>query len=103
MPHIRHCIDILRQELMCTFSLDVHTFTWVEHYSTPMADFMLQRQCRRWDDIVRWKESHQMSDEDNERVDRLQKPHGVFENALPGGAADLLDQTAEWLKHSHVA
>ncbi|EME87111.1 uncharacterized protein MYCFIDRAFT_29729, partial [Pseudocercospora fijiensis CIRAD86] len=58
LPHIRHRIDILRRELMCTFSLDVHTLVWVEHYSTPMADFMLQRQCRRWDDIVRWKESH---------------------------------------------
>ncbi|TID24973.1 hypothetical protein E6O75_ATG04178 [Venturia nashicola] len=81
--HQSHCLDVLRQELMCTGSLNLFRYQWQESQHNPWPDFNVERQCRRWEDIVDWKKSHQMSDEDMRSMSHMSRPDGDYLWPLP--------------------
>lgn len=54
MPLIRysdHCIDYIREFIMCAGDLSVHTYYWVEGKEIPWPDFAVERKCRTWESI----------------------------------------------------
>lgn len=51
---IDHCIDILRQFIMCSGDTGLITYTWEEGRNVPMPDFSTTKTCRNFDDIVTW-------------------------------------------------
>jgi hypothetical protein len=56
LPHVRHCLDLLRQTLMC------HADTTVETRDTQLkgvTGFGSPRRCRDWNDLVRQTEEWQ--------------------------------------------
>ncbi|KAJ5885559.1 hypothetical protein N7495_010069 [Penicillium taxi] len=55
--HVDHCIDILRQNLMCTGDVGIVTHNWVEEYGI-YPDFSTQHKCRKFEKIVSWAEEH---------------------------------------------
>lgn len=56
-----HCMDIIRQQLMCTVDLGVLGQIWL-YPQSPRAfvDFNTNHKCRNFDDVRRWAEEHQL-------------------------------------------
>jgi len=54
LEHVDHCIDVIRQVLMCHGDLSLHTYDWIDDYRWPWANFTVQHQCRDWDSIMDW-------------------------------------------------
>ena len=76
--HLSHCIDILRQNLVCHADVEVHTYNWVETQRYPFPDFNIRRQCRDHGAVVEWLR------EEGSHVERevllgIKKPVGVVE------------------------
>ena len=60
--HVSHCLDSLRQIIMCRADTELVTFEYVseERFPNPRPNpnFLVERKCRNWDDIVEWVEGH---------------------------------------------
>lgn len=52
--HVEHCLDLLRQVLMCHGDVALHTYQWRDDVRVPWPTFATTHQCRRWDRIVDW-------------------------------------------------
>ncbi|KAF2114793.1 hypothetical protein BDV96DRAFT_660120 [Lophiotrema nucula] len=64
--HVTHCLDILRQQLMCTVDVGVLGQVWYQPPSKPpqaFVDFNTVHKCRNFDAIRDWAEKHQLPDE----------------------------------------
>lgn len=46
-----HCIDYLREFIMCVGDASIHTYYWVEGRDFPWPDFEVERKCRRWQSL----------------------------------------------------
>lgn len=49
-----HCIEAIRQSLMCNSGTGLVMFHWVNNVSTPYPDFNTWHQCRNADLILEW-------------------------------------------------
>ena len=65
--HTSHCLDILRQQLMCTTDIGVLGQVWWDSSSPgepiqphAFTDFNTQHKCRNFDAIRQWAEEHQL-------------------------------------------
>ncbi|KAF8868254.1 hypothetical protein CPB84DRAFT_1740886 [Gymnopilus junonius] len=56
--HLEHCIDNLRQVLMCTADANMITFEWVRGFSTAYPDFNTRHQCRNFEKLIDWQNSN---------------------------------------------
>ena len=54
-----HCIDILRQVIMCNGDTSLLTFHWVKDNPFPYPDFNTWHQCRNAEQILDWALEHQ--------------------------------------------
>jgi hypothetical protein len=57
-----HCIDIIRQALMCNADVGIFTYVWVDGYPKPFPDFNVQHKCRSFDVVLDWAKTNQVSD-----------------------------------------
>ena len=53
-----HCIEMLRQFVMCHADVGIVTSHWVEGRSRPYPDFSTAHRCRNFDVIHEWTEAH---------------------------------------------
>ncbi|KAK2011708.1 hypothetical protein LZ32DRAFT_517238, partial [Colletotrichum eremochloae] len=58
LEHVDHCIDMIRQVLMCHGDLSVQTYTWIDDYRWPWPNFDIDHTCRKWDLVMNWAEYH---------------------------------------------
>ncbi|KAK0724427.1 hypothetical protein B0H67DRAFT_470751, partial [Lasiosphaeris hirsuta] len=56
--HIDHCIDFLRQFLMCASDVTPVTSNWVLTHHSPHPDFNTMHKCRNFDALLGWVEEH---------------------------------------------
>ncbi len=65
MVHIAHCLDILRQRLMCSTDIGVFGSNWVQNgtHLRPFVDFNTKHVCRNFDPIRAWAEERQIPEE----------------------------------------
>ena len=59
--HMRHCIDLLRQALMCNADT---TFEIVDEKVNGVHGFRTERQCKDWDQLSEWTEMQQSLESD---------------------------------------
>ncbi|KAM3497879.1 hypothetical protein MY10362_008783 [Beauveria mimosiformis] len=59
--HFDHCIDLLRQTLMCHGDISMHPFEWIDGYRFPWPTERTEHQCRNWDKLVAWSKEHSIS------------------------------------------
>lgn len=52
--HVEHCLDLLRQVLMCHGDVALHTYQWLDDRPAPWPTFQTTHQCRKWERIVEW-------------------------------------------------
>ncbi|KAL2062411.1 hypothetical protein VTL71DRAFT_6677 [Oculimacula yallundae] len=72
-----HCIDYLRQLIMCTGDVGIHTYFWMKGRDLPFPDFRVERKCRAWSSI----EAFAIQAHGN--ITLPKKPQGVFEHEHP--------------------
>ena len=75
-----HCVDILRQVVMCTADVTLITGVWVEGYPRLSADFNTQHKCRDYEALIEWNREQANRPES---YAHLRKPDGVKQMAEP--------------------
>lgn len=88
--HATHCLDMLRQVLMCSPDVGVLGQVWwqPEGNPNPMAfvDFNTKHRCRDYEGVRRWAEEHQMppeKDVDMARFYEQPRPGDTVYSAIP--------------------
>jgi hypothetical protein len=80
--HVTHCMDILRQQLMCVTDIGVLGQVWYqpegEASPTPFVDFNTKHRCRDYEAIRKWAEEHQLPPETEVDMNRF------YEQPKPG-------------------
>ncbi|KAG1891070.1 hypothetical protein F4604DRAFT_1704100 [Suillus subluteus] len=52
--HLDHCVEILRQIIMCRSDVTIVTYDWVEGLDDPYPNFNVPHQCRDLEKILDW-------------------------------------------------
>lgn len=55
--HIDHCIEIIRQQLMCSAEMVPVLTEEIEGHEFPRSDFSTWQVCRNFDDLYTWTKS----------------------------------------------
>jgi Mycotoxin biosynthesis protein UstYa len=55
--HYEHCVDVIRNRLMCTADSQLVTFRWVEGVSGPYPYFNTKHTCNNYEALLEWDQS----------------------------------------------
>ncbi|KAI1772536.1 hypothetical protein F4818DRAFT_444360 [Hypoxylon cercidicola] len=58
--HFDHCVEMLRQFIMCHADVGVVTAHWIEQRDRPWPDFNTKQTCRDFDAVLKWTTEHQL-------------------------------------------
>jgi len=58
--HLDHCIEMIRQNLMCVADVGVISYDWISGWEVPFPDFNTYHKCRNFDAILDWTTSHRV-------------------------------------------
>lgn len=53
-----HCIEMLRQVLMCNADVGLITFDWVAGFDVPFPNFSTPHKCRDFEKVYQWYEEN---------------------------------------------
>jgi hypothetical protein len=53
-----HCVEMLRQNIMCNADVKMITWDWVEEHRDPYPNFNTRHQCRDYEKILDWAVKH---------------------------------------------
>ncbi|KHN94754.1 uncharacterized protein MAM_07350 [Metarhizium album ARSEF 1941] len=74
-PHITHCLDVIRQVLMCNVDTGVLGQVWANSESPfPFPDFNTNHKCKNYGDVREWAMNLQRPPNDEIPADYLAKP-----------------------------
>ncbi|KAI0154991.1 hypothetical protein GGR57DRAFT_102205 [Xylariaceae sp. FL1272] len=54
MEHVYHCIDDVRQALMCNPDISIYTHVWIPGYRKPWPNFDVEHECINWEVLNGW-------------------------------------------------
>lgn len=74
--HLRHCTDIVVQNLMCNADATMYTYVWMESQKTPYPDFYVNKKCRDFEALKKWRDENGL---DINRTSLIRKPEGAHE------------------------
>jgi len=80
--HFNLCLDILRQNIMCTADVEMLTYNWRETQHNPFPDMGANKLCRDFDALVRWQEEVELKDEPT-WWDKLVQPADAVKLPMP--------------------
>ena len=80
--HLRHCTDMLVQNLICHADADLITYNWMDTQEHAYPDFSVVKQCRDFEALVRWRDEHRVDREKYLSV--VRKPEGREEREREG-------------------
>ncbi|RDL29901.1 uncharacterized protein BP5553_10528 [Venustampulla echinocandica] len=52
--HLDHCLEDLRQSVMCNADFSVITYDWLPNYRRPWANFKVDGECVNWEKLDAW-------------------------------------------------
>ncbi|XMA20260.1 hypothetical protein WAI453_013051 [Rhynchosporium graminicola] len=52
--HVNHCIEMLRQVIMCKADTAMMTYEWLPDFPGPWPNFGIQHECVNWEKIDHW-------------------------------------------------
>ncbi|KAI1128411.1 hypothetical protein F5Y10DRAFT_292062 [Nemania abortiva] len=84
--HIDHCLDGLRQYVMCNADVVLLTYDWIPNYSRPWPNFGIRHECASWDAIDEWARKHSFDGFDDNLI-----KHPDFHPEMPS-PFDYLDK-----------
>ncbi|KAG0697867.1 hypothetical protein DFH29DRAFT_129551 [Suillus ampliporus] len=56
--HLDHCIEMIRQNIMCNAEVTMITWDWVAGHKDPYPNFNTRHQCRNFEKILDWTDKH---------------------------------------------
>jgi len=68
LDHIDHCIDDIRQTLMCHADLTVVTYDWIPNYRKPWPNFAVEHECVNWERLAEWAREHSFDGDDQKSL-----------------------------------
>ena len=77
--HLRHCTDIILQSLMCHADASMTTMTWLQTQERPFPDFSINKKCRDFGALVRWRDENAL---DVKRVGQVKRPEGFYQTKI---------------------
>ncbi|KAF4627068.1 hypothetical protein G7Y89_g11085 [Cudoniella acicularis] len=84
--HIEHCLDSIRQFLMCKADISIVTYDWLDNHRRPFPNFNVQHECRSFEAIDAWAGERRLNIFDNSSL-----VHPEFGLSYP------LDSKGEWM------
>ena len=72
LSHADHCVDTIRQSLMCNADVSIINYQWSETRKMTLPNARVLHTCRRWDKIMAWTKQHLAVD-----FDRHEKAEGA--------------------------
>lgn len=61
LGHLEHCLEALRESVMCHADLSIVTMRWGSHQAVPLANWGNPHVCKNWDAVVNWAKEHHVS------------------------------------------
>ncbi|KAH7919152.1 hypothetical protein BV22DRAFT_1041177 [Leucogyrophana mollusca] len=58
--HVDHCIEMIRQNIMCRGDVTMITYDWVKGSKDPFPNFNVRHQCRNFDKVLDWVDAHRV-------------------------------------------
>jgi hypothetical protein len=58
--HDHHCVDLVRQALMCNADISPIQWEMNERFGVALPSAKTAHTCRKWDNIMRWAEQHKI-------------------------------------------
>lgn len=52
--HLDHCLEDLRQTVMCQADFSIITYDWLPNYRRPWANFKVDGECMNWEALDSW-------------------------------------------------
>ena len=52
--HYEHCVDYIRQDLMCQFDTGIIPYNWVLDHPNPTPHAYTHHKCANWDALQEW-------------------------------------------------
>lgn len=99
--HQTHCVDLIRQDIMCRAPMDVYPLIWMQYESQPTPNFNISMKCGDWDHMLQWWRERQMT---GQQVDRIfVKPEGVKQWIAPPGLKEENDALKEICSRPNVS
>ncbi|KAF7860756.1 hypothetical protein EAF04_008274 [Stromatinia cepivora] len=74
--HIDHCIDMLRQKLMCDPDVGMITYVWAKDWKQPLPDFNTVHMCRSYSKVINWAQENFVH---NGNVSDIERAPGALE------------------------
>ncbi|KAI1440216.1 hypothetical protein F5Y02DRAFT_360718 [Annulohypoxylon stygium] len=90
--HLNHCVDMLRQHLMCHADLEPFTFNWRVGQAKPYADFNIRKTCVDFDYLLEWSEKHK-DPRHEELWAALEKPEDALQKEAPADLPQITENT----------
>ena len=72
-----HCVEMLRNAVMCFGDVSVITYNWKKGHEGPKASFKSMHSCQKWHKIEEWRTAHNVSAE----IKTLERPVGIVDGA----------------------
>jgi len=81
--HLMHCVELLRNAVMCAGDVSVITYNWKKDQDFPEANFgSVTHACQKWDKIDEWRRARNIT----AQLETLERPAGVlgeYQDAFP--------------------
>lgn len=58
LNHVGHCVDMIRQSLICEGDIAISTYDWKMDHLLPWPNFRVAHECVDWDSIMAWAKEH---------------------------------------------
>ncbi|KXS99588.1 hypothetical protein AC578_2227 [Pseudocercospora eumusae] len=89
--HVTHCVDILRQHIMCNTDFELYTYVWRQRQEIKWPDFGVKKTCRDFDAFLRYLED--THDPDMLKLyHNITKPDDANELPVPLGVYEYITQ-----------
>ena len=59
--HKDHCVEVLRQSLMCHPDLNIYTYPWVSRHDQAWGNLASGHRCVDWDHFHGWAQNNLMT------------------------------------------
>lgn len=73
--HLMHCVEMLRNAVMCSGDVSLVTYNWKKGHPGPKASFKSLHSCAKWDKIAEWRSAHNVT----KNIKTLMRPIGIFD------------------------
>jgi len=86
--HIDHCLDILRQNIMCHADVEFATYNWRKTQHNPFPDLGEVKVCRDFEALMKWQLEVELKDEPAKWL-KMVKPADAVDLPMPPGLDKL--------------